>query len=325
MITEAQKEQILEQSDIVDIIGEVVNLKRRGSNYLGLCPFHNEKTPSFTVSDVKGIYKCFGCGESGNAVSFMMKYHNMTYIDAMKELALKAGVKIEDTQSPKVKEQIDKKDLVFHALEAASEFYNKYLFLKPAKQALAYFKSRQFSDDTIKKYKLGYAPDSFDETMKHLIKLGFSIETLSESGLIIENKDKTSYYDRFRGRAMFPILNVTGKVLGFGARQLEDNKNQPKYINSPQTLVYDKSFSLYGIFHAKNEIRNKQSVILVEGYANVITLHQAGIENVVASSGTSLTVQQLSQLSKFTKTIYFSYDSDSAGQNASEKRDRTST
>lgn len=319
MITDTQKEQILEQSDIVDVIGEVIGLKRRGSNFIGLCPFHNEKTPSFTVSPDKGIYKCFGCGESGNIITFMMKYHNLSYPEALKELALRCGIKIEEDLSPAEKAREDKKDLIYEALETAAKFYFKNLYVRTSANALAYFKSRQFSDETIKKFSLGYSPDSFDETMKHLIKQGFSIETLLDAGLILENKEKTSYYDRFRGRVMFPIFSITGKVIAFGARQLIDDKNQPKYLNSPQTAVYDKSLSLYGIYHAKNEIRSKDAVILVEGYADVITLHQAGITNAIASSGTSLTASQLRQLSRISKKLYISYDSDNAGQNASEK------
>ena len=239
-------EQIRQRTDIVELISEVVDLKKRGANYIGLCPFHQEKTPSFTVSQEKSIYKCFGCGAKGNAISFMIDYHKMSYNEALKELARKAGIQIpEKREVKKAIEEISKRDLVLNALNAASIYYAKILNSTAGNIAKAYFSKRGFSIDTINKFELGYAPDSWDAVLKELNKKGFNEQILLEAGLVIK-RDNGGYYDRFRGRAIFPIKNVMGKTIGFGARILVDAPDQPKYINSPQTIVYDKSQSLYG-------------------------------------------------------------------------------
>ena len=319
-IPEEIKEQIRYQADIVDVISEVVDLKRRGANYLGLCPFHNEKTPSFTVSDDKRIFKCFGCGESGDVITFMMKYHGLSYPEALKELAKRAGINIpEDESTPEDRQRADKRELAYKASAAAAEFFHKQLYSQNGKIAQAYYNKRGFSLDLIKEFALGYSLDTWDALKNELLKQNFPETSLIDAGLLIENEEKQSSYDRFRGRAIFPIHDYMGRVIGFGARQLEDDKSQAKYINSPQTIIYDKSTTLYGLFQGKNELRAKKYAILAEGYADVLSLHQAGYKNAIASSGTSLTEEQLRNLSRYCKKVYIAYDSDKAGIKAAER------
>jgi DNA primase len=314
------KDEIISGSDIIEIIGEVVELNRRGSNFLGLCPFHQERTPSFTVSPEKGIYKCFGCGKSGNVISFMLDYHGLSYPEALRELARRAGITIiEEKTTPKERQQLSKKELVLESLRQASDFYFGLLFTNAGGSANQYFIKRGFSKDLIREFKLGYSPDSWDETKIILMKKGFSEEILLEAGLIIHNEERDSSYDRFRARAMFPIYDYMGHTIAFGARSLKKEDDGAKYINSPQTIVYDKSRTLYGLYQAKNEIRTKKYAILAEGYADVLSLHLAGFKNAVASSGTALTREQLELLSRFTNKLYISYDSDFAGIAAAEK------
>lgn len=318
-ITNDIKEKILDSIDIVEIISETVDLKKRGRNFIGLCPFHSEKTPSFTVSQERGIYKCFGCGKSGNAITFLIESNGLSYVEAIQNLAKRANITIPDRDfTKKEKENLSRKEQILQVLNAACDYYRKMLNTTAGKIAEQFFYKRGFSSAIINEFLLGYAPDSWDATLKELIKRGFSHDLIKEAGLII-SKDDNTYYDRFRGRAIFPIQNNLGKIIAFGARQLNDSDSQAKYINSPQTSVYDKSNSLYGLFQAKNEIRAKKSAILVEGYADVLTLHQAGYKNCVASSGTALTKEQLEILSKLAKTLYLAYDSDDAGLKATER------
>lgn len=312
-------EQIKQQSDIVEIISDVVELNKTGQNFKGLCPFHAEKTPSFVVSPDKKIYKCFGCGASGNVISFMKNYHGLTFIEALKELATKAGISLPDEDNQKHSEKNKKRDLVLKAMEDANNFYRKLLNTTAGKNALAYFHGRGYHSKIIEEFQLGYSPDSWRDLKDELKKRDYSEETLLDAGLIIHNKEKNSIYDRFRNRAMFPIHDIRGKVIAFGSRILTDNKDQPKYINSPQTLVFDKSKTLYGLFHALKEIRQKKYAILVEGYSDVISLHKAGFKTAVASSGTSLTEEQLNVLYRYCKKVYFCFDSDAAGKKATEK------
>lgn len=316
---EEVKNKILELTDIVEIIGEVVELRRRGINYIGLCPFHQEKTPSFTVSPEKSIYKCFGCGKAGNALTFMMDYYGYSFQESLKILASKAGVRFEDYKSKKSDGKISKRDVILEILEKANEYYHKLLRATSGKSVLAYFHNRGFNDETINEFSLGYSLDSWDDILKQLNKLGYEDSIVAESGLLVKNEENGTYYDRFRGRAMFPVQDKFGKVVGFGARILTETKSQPKYINTPQTLVYDKSKTLYGLFQAKNEIRAKKFAIMVEGYADVISLHQAGFKNAISSSGTSLTTEQLAILKSYCKKIYFVYDADEAGIKATER------
>lgn len=318
-ITDEIKERILSSLDIVDVISEVVQLQRKGANYWALCPFHTEKTPSFSVSATKGIYKCFGCGVVGNIITFQMEYYRMSYAEAIKELAKRAGIHIEDRPlSPAEIEKQSKRDLTLGALKAASDYYHKMLWATSGKQALGYLRSRSFSDELIKKFQLGYSPDAWDALIVELRKQNFSDLTMIDAGLVIE-RDDGDIFDRFRNRVMFPIHDHIGKIIGFGARLLDDEIKQSKYINSPQTIVYDKSKVLYGLFHSKDEIRKSGFAILTEGYADVLTLQQAGYQNAIASSGTSLTKEQLSSLFRYCKTIYLVFDADDAGVKATER------
>ena len=313
------KNKVLELTDIVDIIGEVVDLRKRGTNYIGLCPFHQEKTPSFTVSPEKSIYKCFGCGKAGNALTFMMDYYGYSFQESLKILASKVGIRLEEKKSQWNSEQTSKRDLILEILEKANEHYHNNLKTTSGKTVLSYFHNRSYKDETINEFSLGYSINSWDNILKLLKNQGYDENLIFESGLLVKNEENGTYYDRFRGRAMFPIQDKFGKVIGFGARILTDEKDQPKYINTPQTLVYDKSKTLYGLFQAKNEIRSKKYAIMVEGYADVITLHQAGFKNSISSSGTALTNDQLAILKSYCKKIYFVYDADEAGIKATER------
>lgn len=315
------RDEILEKVDLVDVISEVVNLKRRGANYVGLCPFHNEKTPSFTVSPDKGLYKCFGCGKAGNVFTFMQDYYNLTFPEAMRELSTKAGLQFEENVSPEAAREMSRQEKVSKALEYANIFYQNSLSDKIGAEAMAYFRRRGFDNAIIEKFGLGFSPAEWNELQKFLNGMNFSNEDLLDAGLLIKKEGAEKYWDRFRGRAMFPIMSPTGKVIGFGARDFSKVRpyNSPKYLNSPQTIVYDKSNAIYGLFQAKNEIRNKKYVILSEGYADVISLHKAGFSQAIASCGTSLTTGQLRILLRYAGKLYISYDGDSAGINASLK------
>ncbi len=317
-ISDKITEEILRQTDILEIISEYVELKKRGKNFIGLCPFHNEKTPSFNVSSELGIFKCFGCGKSGNVISFLIEHNGMSFPEAKKYLAQRLGIDLESEKKSNRIIKLTKRELILNALEKSAGFYAYYLNTKQGEIARRYLAKRNFTNDTINKFNLGYSPDIWDGLLQSLTSKGLNPQILSDAGLIIE-KEQGGYYDRFRNRIMFPIKDHFGKIIGFGGRTLESDSNQAKYINSPQTMVYDKSATLYGLFEAKKEIINKNYVILVEGYADVITLHQAGIINVVASSGTSLTKEQINLLNRFCKKIYFVFDSDSAGLKATER------
>jgi len=301
--------------DIVDLIGSYVRLKRRGKNFVGLCPFHTEKTPSFNVSPERQMYHCFGCGAGGNAFTFVMEYEKVSFPEAVRTLAERAGVSLPqpyDAESGRVSES----EVLYEACSMAGRFFYHHLTETTEGQlALGYFHHRGFSDETIKRFGLGYSPNGWDILIRHAEKTGVSIETLEKAGLVRKREDGT-YYDYFRGRAMFPIFTPSGRVVGFGARKLREDDPLGKYINSPETLIYNKSRVLYGIYHAKDAIRAKDSAILVEGYADLITVYQAGVENVVASSGTALTAEQVQLLARYTKNIVIVYDADSAGSKA---------
>jgi len=312
-------EEIIETIDIVDYISEAVNLRRRGTNFVGLCPFHQEKTPSFTVSSEKKIFKCFGCGKAGNIITFAMEYYGLTYPEAIRELAKRAGIKI-NTLSHGKKEETSHKDKILQALEYAKKYFQRVLLTQSGAVALAYLKNRGYTQNIINEFEIGYAPSGWDTLFHEMTSKGFSPEILLDAGLVKKKEGtENEFYDVFRERIMFPIYNTMGKVVGFGGRILKEVDNQPKYINSPQTEVFDKSKLLFGLFKGRNEIRSKESVVLVEGYADVIALHQAGIKNAIASCGTSLTSEQLHQIARYCKTIYIAYDGDEAGQKATER------
>lgn len=311
-------DRIRDNADIVEVIGEDVSLKQKGSNYVGFSPFKEERTPSFVVSPVKRIYKDFSTGKSGNVFTWMMEFHGLTFVESILALAKKYSINLPDNFENSNDEQPENYDLALKAFRIASDYFNKSLFANQGKSALSYFLKRGFTKDTMNSFLLGYAPNEWNELSNHLLNQGFNEQNLLDAGLIIK-KDSGGFYDRFRDRAIFTIRDFLSRPVGFGARRLNEDKNQPKYINSPQSIIYDKSNLLYGLSESKNAIRNSGSAILVEGYTDVITLHQAGIENVVASSGTALTLQQIKLLHRYTNKLFIIYDSDSAGINAAER------
>src|SRR6195952_1806544 len=319
MITKPTIDRIMEATDIVEVIGEFVNLKKRGANYVGLSPFANERTPSFTVSPAKGIFKDFSSGKGGSAVTFLMELEKFTYPEALRWLAKKYGIEIEETVETTENREADnhRESLMIVTGYAAKFFHESLLETDEGKNiGLSYFKERGFSNDTIKKFELGYSPDQWEAFTGQALKEGYQQEFLEESGLSVK-RDNGSLYDRYRGRVMFPIHSFTGRIIAFGGRTLKSDKNVPKYVNSPESEIYHKSNVLYGLHFAKKAIREEDNCYLVEGYADVLSVHQAGIENVVASSGTSLTVEQVRLISRFTKNIAILYDGDAAGIKAS--------
>ncbi|MFL3022715.1 MAG: DNA primase [Cytophagales bacterium] len=314
MINENTIQEIKERLDIVEVIGDFVSLKKSGSSYKALSPFTSEKTPSFFVSPSKQIFKCFSTGKGGDAIEFLKEVESMSYVESLKYLAEKYGVEIEDSDdySP----QNTEKESLLIILSRANEFFMNNLKTESGQNfAMTYLDHRGVNTDMIKKFNIGYSIEDWDSLLKHLIKNGFDEALIEKAGLIIVKDNKK--YDRFRNRLMFPIHNITGKVIAFGARQIKEEKKQPKYINSPETLLYIKSDILYGLYQSKNEIRKEDKCYLVEGYTDVISLYQVGINNVVSSSGTSLTTGQIKLLSRYTKNITILYDGDEAGLNAS--------
>lgn len=311
MFSEEIIQKIKEENDIVDIVSEVVTLKKTGKNYLGRCPFHNEKTPSFTVSSEKQIYKCFGCGEAGNVISFVMKTRNMAFPEAVKLLGEKVGIVVDDADSPGKSSAANEKFKRMYDIniQAARYFYTN---LKRFKAPYEYLKGRGITDETIKKFGIGFALDNWQGIRSYLKQRGFSEEEILELGLTTKN-EKGNIYDRFRNRIIFPVFNVSGRVIGFGGRVLDDSK--PKYLNSPETPIFHKGTNLYGLNLA---IKNNQArtVIMVEGYMDVISLSQQGVTNVVATLGTALTEGQCKLLKRYIDTVIVSFDSDVAGQNA---------
>ncbi len=315
MINKTTIDRIFEATDIVEVIGEFVQLKKRGANYVGLSPFANEKTPSFTVSPVKGIFKDFSTGLGGSAVTFLMEHEKFTYPEALKWLAKKYNIEVEeDRQTPENIEEDNRRESLMVVSAFAAKFFHESLLNSPEGQniGLSYFKERGFREDIIRKFELGYSPDNWDAFSSAAIKQNYQQEFLLESGLSVK-RDNGTLYDRYRGRVMFPIHSFTGRVVGFGGRTLKNDKSVPKYVNSPESEIYHKSNLLYGLYFAKKAIRETDNCYLVEGYADVISVHQAGIENVVASSGTSLTVEQIRLIGRSTKNITILYDGDAAG------------
>jgi len=311
-------DNIISAARIEEVVGDFVTLRRRGVNLIGLCPFHNEKTPSFTVSPTKGIYKCFGCGKAGNSVNFLMEHEHSSYPEALRYLARKFNIEIEEeVQTPEQLEEISEKESLFNLNLFAQQYFSRILFEMEEGRAigLTYLKERRVRDDLIRKFQLGYSPDKWDSFTEFALQNGYKKEFLIKAGLSLEKDSRL--YDRFHSRVIFPIHSVSGRVTGFGGRILTSDKSRPKYINSPESDIYNKSKSLYGIFFAKNSIISKDNCYLVEGYTDVISLFQAGIENVVASSGTSLTREQIRIIQRYTSNITILYDGDPAGIKAS--------
>ncbi|MGK7394216.1 MAG: DNA primase [Candidatus Cyclobacteriaceae bacterium M3_2C_046] len=316
-ISEHTKNEIINIADIQDVVGDFIQLKKRGQNLIARCPFHDEKTPSFIVSPAKGIYKCFGCGKGGDAISFVMEHESINYVEALKYLAQKYGIEIEEEVS--TDEEIQKhneRDSLFILLNYANEYFKKNLWETADGQAigLTYFKERGYNHQVIKRFELGYTLEKWDAFYQKASQDGFSGEMLEKAGLIRQKESKT--YDYFRGRVIFPIHNLSGKVIAFGARTLK-SEIQPKYLNSPETEVYHKSKILYGAYQAKQAIRQHNNCYLVEGYTDVISLHLCGVEHVVASSGTSLTDEQIKLIGRMTENVTVLFDGDKAGIKAS--------
>jgi len=315
MIDKETIDKIFDAADIVEVVGDFVSLKKRGVNYLGNCPFHNEKTPSFTVSPSKGIYKCFGCGKGGNSVNFVMEHEQLSYVETLKWLAKKFNIEVVEKEvTPEQKEQQDARESMLIVSGFAQKVFSHNLYETEEGKAvgLSYFKERGFTDKTIKKFELGYCRKGFDVFSKQAISKGYKEKYLIDTGLTIK-RDNNGYYDRFHERVMFPIHNLMGKVIGFGGRALRADKKTAKYLNSPESEIYHKSKVLYGIYYAKHSITKNDKCYLVEGYTDVLSMHQAGIENVVASSGTALTPDQIRLIKRFTPNVTVLYDGDAAG------------
>jgi DNA primase len=306
-------EEVRGLSDIVDVVGDYVRLKKRGNNFVGLCPFHSEKTPSFNVNPGMGIYKCFGCGEGGDVFSFVSRLEGLSFPESVRLLAERVGVVLPEEDAPG--EEASENETIYHALRFAARFFHHALASDEAKEARAILKQRGISPESIKTFGLGYAPDAWDGLLTEAEKAPIDAEVLEKAGLVIPRKDASGHYDRYRHRLIFPIFSHVGKVLGFGGRIIRED-DEPKYINSPETSVYSKSRVLYGLYHAKNAIRSQEEAILVEGYTDVISLYQAGVKHVVASSGTALTIEQVAALARYAKTIVLLYDADKAGLRA---------
>lgn len=316
MIPKETVDEILGTARVDEVVGDFVNLKKRGANLLGLCPFHNEKTPSFTVSPSKGIYKCFGCGEAGSAVNFIMQHEHYTYPEALKYLANKYNIEIEEEEQ--TAEQIqaaNEKESLFLVTQFAAEYFHRQLLESEDGRAigLSYFKERGFRESTIEKFSLGYNPDSWEAFTKAALDKGYKLEYLEKTGMTIVKDNGTKKFDRFKGRVIFPIHNISGRAIAFGGRTLSADKKVAKYLNSPESDIYHKSRVLYGLHLAKRKIVEQDNCFLVEGYTDVISLHQNGVENVVASSGTSLTEEQIRLIKRYTQNITILFDGDTAG------------
>jgi DNA primase len=314
LISQQTIQQILSRIDIIEIVGSFIKLKKRGTNYLGLCPFHNEKSPSFTVSPAKEIYKCFGCGKSGNTISFIMEHEKYSYAEALRWLANKYNVTIEETElAPELKAQQQVADSLYIINSFAQKFFSQQLLQteEGTDIALSYLKHRGFREEIIEKFQLGYNPQDRNSFATAALKNQFGQENLLKTGTVVLRNDEL--VDNYRGRIIFPVHNNSGKIIGFGARLIKNNDKAPKYINTPENELYVKSKILYGTYFARQAIDKNDECLLVEGYTDVISLHQAGIENVVASGGTSLTQDQLRLIKKYSNNLTIIYDGDNAG------------
>jgi len=315
LISRETIDEVRNRIDIVDVISDFVSLKRSGQNYKALSPFNNEKTASFFVVPAKGIFKDFSSGKGGDAITFVMEHEGMSYIEAIRFLAKKYNVEIkEDAMSAEAQEQQSEREGLYILMNFAKDYYKEKLFNTEEGKGigLSYFHERSFNDRTIQKFELGYALDGWSHLMDEAIRKNYNKELLEKTGLVVKN-DEGRVYDRFRGRVIFPVHNMSGKVIAFGARMMGKQPNQPKYINSPETEIYHKSQVLYGLFQGKNSIRQKDNCFLVEGYTDVLSMHQADVENVVASSGTALTEDQIKLIRRFTENVTVLFDGDAAG------------
>lgn len=319
MILRETIDEVKNRLDIVDVISDFITLKKSGQNYKGLSPFTNEKTPSFFVVPGKGIFKDFSSGKGGDSFTFLMEHEGMSYVEAIRFLAKKYGVEIKETEATEHESaQQSEREGLYILMNYALEYYHNNLLQHEEGQSigLSYFRERGFNDKTIEKFELGYALNGWENFSKEALSKGYSQDLLEKTGLVVKKEDGPDshrVYDRFRGRVIFPVHNISGKVIAFGARMLGKEKNQPKYINSPETEIYHKSNVLYGLFQAKNAIRQNDNCYLVEGYTDVISLHQAGVDNVVSSSGTALTEEQIKLIRRFSENVTVLFDGDAAG------------
>ena len=321
MIDRETVDRIFDAANIVDIVSDYVTLKRKGVNYVACCPFHNEKTPSFVVSPAKGVFKCFGCGKGGNAVTFVMEQEGISYPEALKAIAKRYGIEVkEEAMTEEEVRRNDDRESMFVLNGWAAEYFANYLHRDPEgiNVGLSYFRQKRgLTDATIKKFGLGFCPSKGDRMSKDALAAGYKQEFLLSTGLSLARESDGSLYDRFRDRVIFPVHNISGRVVAFGGRTLRTDKQVAKYQNSPESEIYSKKRELYGLYFAKKAIQQQDFAIMVEGYTDVISMHQAGVENVVSSSGTSLTTEQIRLLNRFTKNITVIYDGDSAGIHAS--------
>ena len=316
MIDQETIQRIMDTARIEEVIGDFVSLKKRGANHIGCCPFHNEKTPSFYVSPSKGIYKCFGCGEAGDVVAFLKKHEHYTYPEALQYLARKYNIEIQEKElTVEEQQRQSERDALFHVSEFAQKYFSDLLYNDEMGRAvgLSYFHQRGLSDEVIKRFGLGYCLDEWSNFTDHALKNGYSESVLEKTGLTIFKEDTGKRYDRFRGRVMFPIYSISGRVLGFSGRVLSSEKQAAKYVNSPDSDIYNKSRILYGLFQARQAIAKAGKCYLVEGNIDVISMHQSGVENTVASCGTSLTTEQIRLIKRYTPNVTVLYDGDSAG------------
>lgn len=317
-ISEDKIQEVREATDIVDVISQYVTLKKRGKSYLGLCPFHTEKTPSFSVDPVRGFYHCFGCGVGGNVFTFLMQMERMTFPEVVRLLAEKSGIQIPVYQ--KDDQQSKETETLYQTNQFAVEFFQGCLYHSDeGGKALAYLLGRKFDRQIIKHFQIGYAPDSWDRLLQEAGKASIRPENLRKAGLAVSKKEGEGYYDRFRNRLMFPIFNPSGRIVGFGGRKLKEEDPGPKYLNTPETQIYQKSRVLYGLCQSVSGIRREESVLLVEGYTDLMRLHQCGLDFVVATSGTALTEDQAKILLRYTKNVIMVFDGDLAGFNAAER------
>ena len=316
MIDQETIQRIMDAARIEEVIGDFVSLKKRGANHIGCCPFHNEKTPSFYVSPAKGIFKCFGCGEAGDVVAFLKKHEHFTYPEALRWLAHKYNIEIrEEEQTEEQKERQSERDALFHVSEFAQKYFAELLYNNEMGRAigLSYFHKRGLSDEIIKKFGLGYCLEEWSNFTDYARRNGYSDAVLEKTGLTIFKEETGKVYDRFRGRVMFPIYSISGRVLGFSGRILSSEKQAAKYVNSPDSDIYNKSRTLYGLYQARSAIAKAGKCYLVEGNIDVISMHQSGVENTVASCGTSLTTEQIRLIKRYTPNVTVLYDGDSAG------------
>lgn len=310
-------ERVRLEANIVDVISDYVRLRRTGKNWTGLCPFHDDKRPSFAVEPVRGIYKCFSCGKGGNVFTFLTEKNGWTFPEAVRHLAAQLGIEIPEDRADR--EQYTENERIAAAIRQAARFYFRTLRSDAGLPAQAYFKGRGFTDETILRFGLGYAPDEWEALLKHLAEQGFTNQELEKAGLILKREGRAGWYDRFRGRTMFPIFGATGRVVGFGARRMKEDPDQPKYINTPETPIYQKSRVLYGLFQAKDSIRKRELALFVEGYADVISLHQAGVDIAIATCGTAMTPDHAELIRRYTNRVVLIFDSDRAGEAATER------